>query len=249
MIITLPPLAEQRRLAAILDQADALRRARRRAIERLNDLGQAVFYEMFGDPATNPKGWPIGVIGDLAESTQYGTSSRAGSEGEFPILRMNNLTYDGQLVAGDLKYIDIPDKDIGKYTIKDGDLLFNRTNSPELVGKTAVYRGRKVYAFAGYLVRLRTNKKANPDYISAFLNSQYGKTTLRKICKSIIGMANINARELCSIAIAIPPLDIQNEFSHRILAFAQNRKVYRQSEITLNSLFTSLQQRAFRGEL
>jgi type I restriction enzyme S subunit len=247
--IPLPPLDEQRRIAAILDQADALRRARRRAIERLNDLGQAIFYEMFGDPVTNPKGWEIGTVGDLAESTQYGTSARAGAEGGLPILRMNNLTYEGEITTTDLKYIDIPDKDIEKYTVRDGDILFNRTNSAELVGKTAVYHGEDCYAFAGYLVRLRTNAKADPDYVSAFMNSVYTKTVLRSMCKSIIGMANINAREFCTIRIPIPPIDLQRNFSQRLSVLARNLESYRLHEDRLNDLFSSLQQRAFCGDL
>jgi type I restriction enzyme, S subunit len=84
-------VAEQQRIAAFLDQADALRRMRRTAIEKLQSLQLSLFYEAFGDPATNPKRLPMGTIGDLAESTQYGTSSRANGAGALPILRMGNI--------------------------------------------------------------------------------------------------------------------------------------------------------------
>ncbi len=92
-------------------------------------------------------------------------------------------------------------------------MLFNRINSKELVGKTAVYNQDTPIAYAGYLVRLRTNERANSKYISVFLNSPYGKLTLQGMCKSIVGMANINAQELQDIKIPIPPLPLQNKFA------------------------------------
>ncbi|MBK7984762.1 MAG: restriction endonuclease subunit S [Candidatus Competibacteraceae bacterium] len=201
--IVLPPIQEQKRIAAILDQADALRRLRQRAIDRLNMLGQAIFYEMFGDPATNPKSWPIVTIKELTASTQYGTSSKAGDVGNFPILRMGNINESGAFDYSSLKYIDLSALDIEKYTVRDGDILFNRTNSPDLVGKTGVYRGNSIYAFAGYLVRLRVNEKAVPEYVGIYLNSPFGKKILRNMCKTIIGMANINAKELLTIPVPL----------------------------------------------
>ena len=202
-LILLPPFEEQKRIAAILDQADALRRLRQRAIDRLNTLGQAIFYEMFGDPATNPKSWPIVTIKELTASTQYGTSSKAGDVGNFPILRMGNINESGAFDYSSLKYIDLSALDIEKYTVRDGDILFNRTNSPDLVGKTGVYRGNSIYAFAGYLVRLRVNEKAVPEYVGIYLNSPFGKKILRNMCKTIIGMANINAKELLTIPVPL----------------------------------------------
>ncbi|WP_157639721.1 restriction endonuclease subunit S [Lamprocystis purpurea] len=206
--IPLPSLPEQKRIAAILDQADSLRCLRKRAIDRLNSLGQAIFSEMFGDPATNQRNWPIGRIDDLTASTQYGTSGKAGDAGAFPILRMGNIKESGAFDYSRLKYIDLLAPDVEKYTVRDGDILFNRTNSPDLVGKTGVYRGDKEYAFAGYLVRLRTNDQAVPEYIGTYLNSPVGKKTLRGMCKAIIGMANINAKELRTIPIPLVPIDL-----------------------------------------
>lgn len=248
-LIPLPPLAEQKRIAAILDQANSLRRLRQRAIDRLNTLGQAIFYEMFGDPAINPKGWPIGTIESLTASTQYGTSAKAGDDGAFPILRMGNITESGVLDFSSLKYIDLPVSDIEKYTVRDGDILFNRTNSPDLVGKTGVYRGATIYAFAGYLVRLRTNDKSVPEYIGTYLNSPFGKRILRGMCKAIIGMANINAKELRTIPIPLPPIDLQREFQQKIIVLRSTLPPLERHRRELEMLFTSLQHRAFRGEL
>lgn len=247
--IPLPPLPEQRRIAAILDQADALRTKRRHALARLDTLTQSIFLEMFGDPATNPRGWPMKKLGDLILSASYGTSQKAGESGRIQILRMNNLTVGGEMDLTSLKYIDLPEGRQERYLVRNGDVLFNRTNSPDLVGKTAVYRGPAPMAYAGYLIRLRTNEDATSEFISAFLNSKYGKLMLRGMCKSIIGMANINATEIQSVRIMHPPVSLQREFAERLVAIAAAKLAYRASLARLDSLFTSLQDRAFRGEL
>jgi type I restriction enzyme S subunit len=247
--IPLPPLEEQKRIAGILDQAAELCRLRAHALDTLNTLGQAIFHEMFGDVAQNPMGFRRGTIGELAAETQYGTSEKASETGPLPVLRMNNLTYDGRMDLASLKYMDLKASDFAKYTVVAGDMLFNRTNSPDLVGKTAVYRGQSPMAFAGYLVRLRANAEGNTDYISAVLNSAYGKATLRGMCKSIIGMANINAKELCKISLPIPPRQLQDAFSNRLAEVNKERPKFEAAIAESNTLFASLQHRAFRGEL
>jgi len=248
--IPLPPIEEQKRIAAILDKADELRRLRQRAIERLNQLGQSIFYEMFGDPARNPKGWPVGVIGDLLKEAKYGSSGKANSEGRgLPMLRMGNVTYDGRIDLSDLKHIELSDKEFDKYTTRPGDLLFNRTNSKELVGKTAVVTQREPMVVAGYLVRARANARGNTHYISGYLNSAHGKAVLRNMCKNIVGMANINATEFQSIPIAIPPVELQHAYADKLVSLRAEETQFQVSLEITSKLFASLQYRAFRGEL
>lgn len=247
--VSLPPLDEQKRIAAILDKADQLRQKRRQAIVLLDSLTQSIFLEMFGDPAFNPKGWPIKQIGDLLDSVNYGTSGKAGSNGEFPILRMGNVTSDGRIDVADLKYIDLNKVERPKYTVRRGDLLFNRTNSAELVGKTAVFDLEEEFAFAGYLVRARTNKEATPEFISAYLNSGYGKALLRGMAKSIVGMANINAKEMQRIEIPVPTIELQRQFSERLVRVKEMRQKFLPLQTKVEALFFSLQHRAFSGQL
>lgn len=250
MLIPLPPLEEQKRIAAILDQADGLRRKRQRALDRVNQLGQAIFIEMFGDPTTNPMNWPVGIIRDLLEGAKYGTSAKANTDGVgIPVLRMGNLTYDGKIDLSDLKHVELSDDEFDKYTTRLGDILFNRTNSKELVGKTAVVTQDEPFAIAGYLVRARTNERGNPHYISAYMNSAHGKTTLRNMCKNIVGMANINAQEFQNIAIAVPPKELQDDFALRLDQIRTATEVRASGVRSSDKLFTSLQHRAFRGEL
>lgn len=246
--VPLPSVQEQRRIAEVLDKANELRAKRREAVAKLDQLLQSVFLEMFGDPITNPKGWPVGVIGDLLESVKYGSSEKAALEGEVPILRMNNLTYSGEMDLTDLKYISA-DKAEDKYTVHPGDILFNRTNSKELVGKTAVYRGPTPMAYAGYLVRGRALPDQSPEYISAYLNSACGKAILRGMCKDIVGMANINAREFQGISIPMPPSSLQDRFESIVELVRSRKKVLIGQAAAMESLFGSLQQRAFSGTL
>jgi type I restriction enzyme S subunit len=140
-------------------------------------------------------------------------------------------------------------KDKPKYLAQKGDLLFNRTNSKELVGKTAVFEEDKPMAIAGYLVRIRANERGNNYYLSAYLNSAHGKKTLVGMCKSIVGMANINAQEVQNIKIVLPPIQLQNEFEKIVKATKQKLKNFDKSSDLLNDNFNSLSQKAFAGEL
>ncbi|WP_201765744.1 restriction endonuclease subunit S [Treponema primitia] len=162
---------------------------------------------------TNPMGWEHGTIRDIVTEVKYGTSKPSVDGGSYPYLRMNNITFGGQLDITDMKYIDLPNNEIEKYIVRKGDVLFNRTNSKELVGKTCVFNLDEPMVIAGYIIRIRLNDKAIPIYLSTVLNSDYGKLTLNLMCKKIIGMANINAQELQDIAILIPPKDLQNAFA------------------------------------
>ena len=247
--IPLPPLDEQRRIAEILDKADALRAKRRAALAQLDTLTQFIFLDMFGDPATNPKGWPVRTIRDLLESASYGTSEKAEATGEISVLRMNNITRTGEMNFAELKYMDLKEDQRERYLVRTGDVLFNRTNSAELVGKTAIYREANPMAYAGYLIRLRVNRKYEPEYLAAFLNTVYSKRVLRSMCKSIIGMANINATELQALRIPVPPHPVQHEFAGRITAVEKLKATHRISLVKQDDLFSTLQQRAFRGDL
>ena len=202
--IPLPPLDEQRQIARVLNVADQLGASRRQTAILIQELAASRFIELFGDPRNNSHAFPVGSIGDIVESTDYGSSQKAGTEGRYPILRMGNLTVDGRVDLVDLKYVDL-DKHVDRYLVRPGDVLFNRTNSPDLVGKTAVYRGPEPMVYAGYLIRLRMANGHSAEYLAGFMNSRYGKRLLRRMAKSIIGMANINAREVRAIRLPIPP--------------------------------------------
>lgn len=244
--IRLPSLKEQKRIATILDKADAIRQKREQAIKLADDFLRAKFLEMFGTPANNIHRFPKGTIRDLVDSVNYGTSAKASIDsGEYPILRMGNITYQRRWDFTDLKYLDLSVKEKDKYLVKEGDLLFNRTNSKELVGKTAVYEEDRPMAFAGYLIRVRPNSIGNNYYISGYLNSIHGKITLMNMCKSIVGMANINAQELQNIEILIPPKHLQDEYEIIYKKIKKGLSIYDKSAMQLQLLASNLSNKYF----
>lgn len=238
-------LDEQKRISDILDQADALRQKRKQSLQLLDDFLRATFLDMFGDPQENPMKWQRGTIRDLVSDVKYGTSKKAGKVGSYPILRMNNITYEGGWDFNDLKYINLDDGEVEKYTVRRGDILFNRTNSKELVGKTAVYREKKPMTYAGYLIRVRVNKNSNSEYIAAFLNSLHGKTYLTSTCKSIVGMANINAQELQDIPILLPPIELQAKYAITVNSTLKVKEIFKRSLSEMDNQFNALTQRYF----
>jgi type I restriction enzyme S subunit len=138
---------------------------------------------------------------------------------------MGNITWDGAFAIDDLKWIDLSDEEVTKYTVMRGDLLFNRTNSRELVGKTAVWDRDECFAFAGYLIRVRFDlTRALPRFVSAFLNSEYGKGMLYAAAKPSINMSNISASDMLRLQVPLPPLSDQ----HRLVAILDRADAVRQ---------------------
>jgi type I restriction enzyme S subunit len=246
--IPLPPLDQQRHIAEVLDKVSNIREKRYQAIQEINGLIRAVFIDVFGNPDSNPHQFPIGTIRDLVESANYGTSEKANEEaGRYPILRMNNITYEGGWNFSSIKYVDLDETSAHKYLAKKGDLLFNRTNSKELVGKSAVYMLDESMAIAGYLVRVRMNEFGNSHYVAAYLNSRHGKSALQARAKSIVGMANINAQEMQDIPILIPPIDLQNKFGVIFEAMSDRLKKHQMFSANAESLHDSLVHQFFEN--
>lgn len=152
-------------------------------------------------------------IGDIVTEVKYGTSKPAVDGGKYPYLRMNNLTYDGHLDLTDLKRIDILDNEIEKCIVRKGDVLFNRTNSIELVGKTCVFDEDEDMVIAGYIIRVRLKPVLLPIVLSNFMNTDALKKKLRNMAKGAVNQANINAQELQAINIYLPPIALQKQFA------------------------------------
>ena len=212
--IPYPDSSIQSAIVGILDKLNEVIALRQQEMSRLDELIKARFIELFGTYPYNEKGWETGTIRDLVTEVRYGSSRKAaeGNSGKYPYLRMNNITYGGELDLTDTKTIDIPDEELDKCTVQRGDLLFNRTNSKELVGKTCVYNRDEMMVLAGFVVRVRLNGRALPEFVSAFMNTDFSKQMLLGMCKAAIGQANINAQELQNIGIYIPPIEAQQDF-------------------------------------
>ncbi|MGB5981744.1 MAG: restriction endonuclease subunit S [Nonlabens sp.] len=247
--IPLPSLADQKRIAQVLSDCEELISKRKESIALLDELVKSTFLEMFGDPALNHKKLPIITVRDLLDEAKYGTSSKAQASGEYPYLRMNNIDYNGNWDFEKLKYIDLSEKDKPKYLLKKGDVVFNRTNSKELVGKTGIYDRDNDMCIAGYLIRLRTKEGINPYYLWAHLNSSYSKQNLFSMCRNIVGMANINAQEIQNFKCLDIPESLGNAFEEIVFEINSLKNTYQNHLQELENLYARLSQDAFKGEL
>ncbi len=163
--------------------------------------------------------YPLVRIGDLATSIDYGSSTRSSTGGEgLPMVRMGNVR-DGYLDLRSLKHVALSPEEATRFALAPGDLLFNRTNSKELVGKTAVFAEDGSFVYASYLLRVRFDaERVLPEYASAFLNSRSGRLQIDRDSRQIIGMANVNAAELREFLLPLPPLAEQRRLVEPILA-------------------------------
>ena len=236
---------QQKETVERLDKLEKLVALRKEQLIKLDELGKARFVELFGDPILNPYGWDVVTIGDIVTDVRYGTSKPAVEGGKYPYLRMNNLTYDGHLDLSDMKYIDIPDNEIEKCIVRKGDVLFNRTNSIELVGKTCVFDLDDDMVIAGYIIRVRLNDNLLPIVLSSYMNSPVLKEQLRNMAKGAVNQANINAQELQSIKIYLPPIELQNQFAAFVEQTDKSKLAIQKSLDELEILKKSLMQQYF----
>ena len=236
---------EQTEIVAALDKVQKIIRNRNQQLSALDNLIKARFVEMFGAFPENPMGWKTGTIRDVVSDVRYGSSRPAVDGGRYPYLRMNNITYGGELDLTDTKRIDVPENELEKCSVHRGDVLFNRTNSKELVGKTCVYNRDEMMILAGFVIRVRLNDQMLPEFLSAFLNTDFSKTMLIGMCKTAIGQANINAQEMQGIRIYIPPINRQEDFVRLKTQVDKSKVVIQKSLEKSQLLFDSLMQEYF----
>ncbi|MCB1186893.1 restriction endonuclease subunit S [bacterium] len=248
--IPLPPLPEQRRIAAILDQADALRRQRRRAIEKLDSLSQSIFLDMFGDPRSSLT-HPQFPLDDLSvRKGEYGANvpSCEYSKNLPRYIRITDINDSGELNNDKVS----PGKSRSawkKFFLNSGDLLFARSGAT--VGKTYLYQESDgLCVYAGYLIRFRLNQsRIDPRFAFAFTKTDaYLDWVTSK--QRTVAQPNINAKQYGSeLQVPLPPLPLQQEFARRVEKVEKLKAAQRRELAKLDELFAALQQRAFKGEL
>lgn len=240
--IPLPPKSTQLAIVSELDKINELIRLKKEQLKDFDNLAQSLFYEMFGDPVENEKGWEAKKLGDVCTDIKYGTSKPASENGRYTYLRMCNLTTDGFLDLSNTKQIDIPDDEIEKCIVRYGDILFNRTNSIELVGKTCLFDKKEPMVIAGYIIRVRLNDTLLPVVLSRMFNLASIKKLLRSMAKGAVNQANINSKELASIRIPLPPLSLQRLFAQRIEQIEREKSEVQKSIQDLETLLASRMQ-------
>lgn len=261
--ILIPPFNEQKRIADKLDQLLAAVdscKARLSAIPEIIDrfrksvLAAATSGELTADWREEmgvPFEWDDVVLEKIASDFSYGTSAKSAKNGKVPVLRMGNIQ-GGRLVWDDLVYTS-DTNEIEKYKLRTGDVLFNRTNSPELVGKTAVYKAEQRAIFAGYLIRVRCSEKLIPDFLNYCLNSPSGRDYCWQVKTDGVSQSNINAKKLAALPVSLPPVEEQYEIVRRVEALfsvADRLEVRLETAIgQVEQLTSSILAKAFRGEL
>ena len=250
--IPLPPLAEQKRIAAILDKADAIRRKRQRAIKLADDFLRATFLDMFGDPVTNPKGWEVKEFEEIVADTKLGlvrSSKEFGWGFDTPYVRMDALTIDGKFLPEKVQNTYANKIEIESYSLRPGDFLFNTRNSKELVGKVCVFPGPEGCLFNNNLMRIRFCKGIEPTFIAAQFQFQHIKRELEKIKSGTTSVFAIYWKSLRSLPVLVPSTNVQQRYASIVNSVERYlmRAINYGHETT--NFFNSLTQRAFRGEL
>lgn len=249
--VPVPAPSEQRRIVEILDQADLLRKNRARADDMAERILTALFYKIFRDPLENISINPSVTIGTLIKDAQYGLSERAnGDETGTPIIRMNNIEASGNLDLTNVKYVHLSQEQLEKFHLEEGDILFNRTNSKELVGKTGLWKRELTAVPASYLIRIKVDRqKVIPEFLWAYMNTPFFKRLLFDKSRRAIGMANINATELRSFPAFQPELGLQEHFRSTVDDISSLNSKRLQSRQTIELMFNVLLHRAFAGHL
>ena len=250
-VIPLPSVQEQKRLVTTLDEAFASIDAAIANTEK-NLANARELFDNFLQTALQNAMWEWKRLGELCGGVEYGSSTKSKDKGSVPVMRMGNIQ-EGKLSWGDLKYSD-DEVEIGRYRLKYDDVLFNRTNSPELVGKTAIYKSERPAIFAGYLIRIhRKEEFLDANYLNYFLNSKIARDYGKSVMTSSVNQANINGTKLKEYPIPVPKLSQQKALVQRFNELFNEVKcleaIYQQKNSALGELKQSLLQKTFSGEL
>lgn len=207
MEISFPSLSEQKRIVKKLNTIFEKTTKAKENVERNIKNSKELFESYLQDHLKNTK-YEVKALGELCDNVEYGSSTKSKVEGKMPVLRMGNIQ-DGRFKWDKLVYSS-DDNEIERYSLKYDDVLFNRTNSPEWVGKTAIYKNEKPAIFAGYLIRINRKKHLlDGDYLNYFLNSGIAKDYGKTVVISSVNQANINGTKLKNYPIPTPPLSVQ----------------------------------------
>lgn len=251
--IPLPPLPEQRRIAAILDKADAIRRKRQLAIEKCEDFLRSVFLDMFGDPVTNPNAWataPLDEIAFIQSGLAKGRRLEPESVVRVPYMRVANVQ-DGHLDLAEIKYIEVKPSEIQRYLLQPGDILLTEGGDPDKLGRGAIWRGQIAKCIhQNHIFSVRPmDERVVPEYLCALIGSEYGKRYFLKAAKQTTGIASINKSQLKKFPALTPPVETQKKYSEVIGRTQVLRDRFLNFQAITDSLFSSLTCYAFRGEL
>lgn len=249
----LPSMDDQRRTVAILGEADQLRSKRRATLAHLDSLTPSIFESMFGDLELTPRRWPWARFDEIVSDSRIGLvrgSANLGPSLPYPYLRMNAITRRGELQFGDLRRTSASPDEVERYSLTEGDLLFNTRNSRELVGKTALYRSDERCLFNNNLMRIRfRDDLADSEFVAAALRTP---PLIRELESRKSGTTNVFAiyyKDLRSLSVPVPPVGLQRVFARCVSGVHAAASTFQRSATEMDSMLASLQHRAFSGTL
>lgn len=250
--VVIPPLEEQRKIAGVLLLVQDAITQQEQLITLTTELKKAFMHKLFTEGTCKepqrkteigfiPENWDVVPLDDLLTLAQYGLSVKGKDSGNYPILRMTNQL-EGKIVRKNLQYVEIKQEEFEKFKIEYGDILFNRTNSLELVGRTAIFDIEGDFVFASYLIRLRVNaEKLNPFFLNHYFNWNKIQIRLKGIATRAVSQSNISASRLKGFIIPLPKkLAVQNEIVKSLDYCDSKIAVHRQKCDILNDLFRTL---------
>jgi type I restriction enzyme S subunit len=251
--IPFPPLDDQIRIAHLLGKVEGLIAQRKKHLQQLDDLLKSVFLEMFGDPVRNEKGWPINPLTIyMSEQPNNGLYKPQSSYGSgTKIIRIDSF-YDGivQNIEG-LKRVQITDVELLKFEIRPFDVLVNRVNSIEYLGKIGVVPAiSEPMVYESNMMRFRLNHEAMlPVFLMYFWRTPYLKSQINSKAKKAVNQASVNQQDVAGLLVPQTPIDLQKQFSTIVEKVEGIKSHYQQSLTDLEALYGALSQQAFKGVL
>ena len=251
---------EQAAVADSLEMVQQLMEVESRSIQTATDLKRAAMQTLFTrglrceaqketEIGPVPESWELRPIGEFARQLQYGLSVRGAESGRYPILRMN-CQQDGRVLFRELQYVDVDCETATTYRLNPNDLLFNRTNSYELVGRTAIVEQKTDAVFASYLVRVSVDEtRLCPQFLNYFLNWDSAQSELKKLASRGVSQANISAGKLRGFEVPVPSLDEQRGIVDVFDAIDRKIDLHRRKRAVLEELFKALLHKLMTGEI
>jgi type I restriction enzyme S subunit len=246
-----PDLYEQKNISSLLEKIRKAIVQQERLIELTAELKKTLMHKLFTEGTRSelqkqteigsvPESWEVLPLEDVLELTQYGLSVKGLQAGNYPILRMTNQV-NGRIVLSNLQWVEISEDDFDKFSVKRGDLLFNRTNSYELVGRTAIFDLDSDCVFASYLIRLRVDDdRLNPFFLNHYFNSDITQNRLKSIATRAVSQSNISATRLKGFFVPLPSLEEQGEIVSYLDVLDSKVAQHEQRASNLKDLFRTL---------
>jgi type I restriction enzyme S subunit len=266
LLVPLPTVDEQRRIAKVLSTIQRAIEAQDKVIAAARELKRSLMKHLFTYgpvPITEtsrvplketeigpvPGHWNVVRLGEVLTVTQYGLSLRGGANGPIPILRMNSLQ-DGRVSTADLQYVDVDADLLRKFQLNKGDILFNRTNSIDLVGKTALFDLSGEYVFASYLLRLVTDgKRVLPEVLVYYLSQDAVQQRLRGLATRGVSQSNISATRLRTFAVPQVPIEEQQKIVCQLRASDRKIEAEEKRKAALQALFRTMLHHLMSGKI